>query len=379
MPSRSSAGSGSCSCALVVRADRARRRTSSAARNSGSARVERVGERLSAGHAGRRRRQPSKRSVSSRSAASPPCADVGDDGAHRPARRRRSSASSEAASADARSAHAAEVESGEHGGVIVTVAFRCRESVPICPADVTRLPRWPQSDLAELSSLRAQLDDLTHARRRGRRPLPRHRRLRGHQRARPGRAVAARGARRARSTRAAGDRSADDLRRAAALRRRGSADGQMSTSTQPPQFGLAREAHLPAVQDQAQREPAALLGRDERVEVELRLHRVGLGGELQPARQPPDVRVDRAGRGGRTPPTARRCRSCARRPGSFTRSSSSVGTSPSNSSSSVRAMPSDVLRLRPEEPGGVDDPLDVVRDRRARGRAASGTWRTARA
>ena len=73
----------------------------------------------------------------------------------------------------------------------------------------------------------------------------------------------------------------------------GSADGQMSTRTQPAQFGLAGEAHLPAVQDQPEREATALLRRHEHVEVELGLHRVGLGRELEPARQPPDVRVDR--------------------------------------------------------------------------------------
>ena len=83
--------------------------------------------------------------------------------------------------------------------------------------------------------------------------------------------------------------------------------------------------------------------------------------------------VDRQARAGRTRPSGSRCRSCGRRPGSVTRSSSSVGTSPSNRSSTRVRHADEALRLLPEEPGRVDDLLDAPRGPRARGPPASGT------
>ena len=89
----------------------------------------------------------------------------------------------------------------------------------------------------------------------------------------------------------------------------------MSASTQAAQFGLRGEAHPAAVEDQSQREAPPLLGRHQRVEVELRLHRVGLGRELQASRRAARRACRPAARGDRTRPTARRCRSCGPRPG----------------------------------------------------------------
>ena len=122
---------------------------------------------------------------------------------------------------------------------------------------------------------------------------------------------------------------------------------------------------------------AALLRRHERVEVELGLHRVGLGGELEPARQPPDVRVDRQAREverdrahdvAGLAPDAR-----AASPGPRARS----GTSPSNSLLERCGHAEQALRLRAEEAGRVDERLDARRGRRRRGRPASGSARTA--
>ena len=146
----------------------------------------------------------------------------------------------------------------------------------------------------------------------------------------------------------------------------------MSTRTQPAAVGLAREADLAAVQDQPQREAAALLGRDERVEVELGLHRVGLVGELEPARQPADVGVDRqAGQVERhrahdvagLAPDARQLHEVVELGGHL-----AVEVLVEHARHAEQ-----VLRLRAEEPGRSARGARRRRDRRARGRRASGT------
>ena len=145
----------------------------------------------------------------------------------------------------------------------------------------------------------------------------------------------------------------------------------MSTRTQSQQLGLRAKQTAPAVQDQAQREAAAFLGRDERVEVELGLHRVGLVGELEPARQPPDVRVD--GQTGQVErhrphdvaglaPDARQLHQVVELGGHLT----------AEVLVELARHPEQALRLRAEEPGGVHDRLDSSGSACARS-LASGT------
>ena len=72
----------------------------------------------------------------------------------------------------------------------------------------------------------------------------------------------------------------------------GTADGQMSDEQALRAPRPAGDADPAPVQDQPQRERAALLGRDDPVQVELDLHRVRLVRELEQLREPQHVRVD---------------------------------------------------------------------------------------
>ena len=172
--------------------------------------------------------------------------------------------------------------------------------------------------------------------------------------------------------------SAAIVRARSARDRRGTrTDGQMSSSTHASQRGLLGVADPPAVQDHPQAEPTPLAPAAGSVQLELDLHRIVLGRSAPGAATSRPTWVS-TGRPGRPNATLRTTLPVLRpTPGSVTRSSSSVGTSPSKRSTQRLGHADQAPRLVPVEAGRADDLLDARPDRPRRGRAASGSGRTA--
>ncbi len=128
----------------------------------------------------------------------------------------------------------------------------------------------------------------------------------------------------------------------------------MSTRTQPAQLGFrAKQTRRPWRIKRKEKRPRSSR-RDERVEIELGLHRVGLVRELQPARESPDVGVD--GQAGQVErhrshdvaglaPDARQLHQIVEFSGYFA----------VELFVELARHPEQVLRLRAEEPRGVHD------------------------
>ena len=141
---------------------------------------------------------------------------------------------------------------------------------------------------------------------------------------------------------------------------------------------VAGEAHLTTVEDEAEAEPPRSSGATSPFRSSSAFTgSVSVVSFSRRARRPTCVST---GNPGRSNATERTTLPVLRpTPGSVTRSSRSVGTSPSNSLVERARHADDVLRLRAEEAGRVDDLLDSLGIGVREVASRSGTRRTARA